>query len=217
MDKKKLIIIAVVLVIIAFILGYVLGGMGKSKTSSNNKVTTTQLGDNDKSKEEDNKTQAKEPTVVNLGEKISNSDIEMTFVSSEFKDEIKWKTSEYSTMNASIESGKVGASISGTFKNLRGTAINQSNIIGKLVVDDKYTYEMSFKPHISGFSVEPLEDVEYDFYAQVPQEIKETYNKMEFIIGYNNDFESITTKYVNGKMTDKYENLDNIYSITVTK
>lgn len=210
-DKKKSIIITVSLVIIALLLGYALGWINKS----NNEITSTQqVTESDK---EETQVQSKQPTTVNLGEKISNSDIEMTFVSVDFKDKITWKTGEYATRSASIESGKVGVSISGEFKNLRGEAINSDNIIGKVVVDDKYTYDLSLEPHVSGFEVKPLENAEYDFYAQVPQEIKESYTKMEFIFGYNNDFGYITTKYVNGKMTDKYENLENIYSLTVTK
>lgn len=210
MDKKKLIIIAVVLVIAGAALGY---AVVKSQKTTGTKPTSTSTITNTNKEEEE----VKDATKLNLGEQITNSDIEMTFETAEFKDEIKWRTSEYSTRSASIGEGKVGLSISGKFKNLRGEDIDKSNIIGKVVVDDKYTYDLSFTPHISGYSVSPLENVEYDFYAEVPQEIKDSYSKAEFIFGHNNDFGYITTTYVNGKMTDKYNSLENLYSITVTK
>lgn len=213
MDKKKLIIIAVVLVIAGFALGYVI--VKSQKTTGTKPTSTSTVTNTNKENKEEKK--AKDPTKINLGEQITNSDIEMTFESADFKDEIKWRTSEYSTRSASIGEGKIGLSISGKFKNLRGEDIDKSNIIGKVVIDDKYTYDLSFTPHISGYSVSPLENVYYDFYAEVPQEIKDTYSKAEFIFGHNNDFGYITTTYVNGKMEDKYNSLENLYSITVTK
>ncbi len=205
MEKKKIIIIAVVAVIIVCVIGFVAINMNKSKNKSTTVSNNT------------TKTDKKEPTIINLGEQITNSDMEMTFVSVDFKDEIKWRTSEYSTRSAAMSDGKIGVSISGTLKNLRGEAINASNIIGKVIVNDKYTYDLSLTPHVSGYTIDPLETKEYDFYAQVPPEIKETYTKMEFIFGFNNDLGYITTQYINGKMLDKYEKLENLYSLTITK
>lgn len=207
-NKKKTIIIVVIVAVLAIGCFALKGIMTKPKNKLNSKDTISQATE----------TKKKDPTTINLGEKISNEDIEMTFVSVDFKDEIKWKMSEYSTMSESIGEGKVGVSISGTFKNLRGEAINKSNIIGKAVVDGKYTYDLTFAPHTSGtYKVEPLESLEYDFYAEVPNEIKDSYNKIEFTFGYNNDFDTISTQYVNGKKVDPLQSLDNLYSLTVTK
>ncbi len=220
MEKKKLIIIVTISVIIAFILGYIVG-TSVSKTTSKKENTTGQTSQQISTISEDKKEEEpvkKEPTKINIGEQITNEDIEMTFASVDFKEEIKWSTGEHFSRSASIGEGKIGLSISGKFKNLRGSEIDESTIIGKVIVDDKYTYDLSFKPHTSSsYKIAPLEDVEYDFYAEVPQEVKDTYSKAEFVFGYNNDFGYISTKYVNGKMADKYESLENLYSITATK
>lgn len=212
MEKKKVIIIIVISVAIALVVGYFLGSMTKTTSSNIPPI----IGDNLDVEENDEK-QSKEPTTINLGEKIKNSDIEMTFKAVNFKNEIKWKTSEYSSRSESIGEGKVALSISGTFKNLRGSAINDNVIIGKAIVDDKYTYDLSFAPHTSGYQIDPLENKDYDFFAEVPKEIKKSYSKVEFIFGYNNDFETVSTQYINGKIVDKYKNLDNLYSLTVKK
>ncbi len=208
MEKKTLIII-IAIVVFAFILGYIVGVSERTKTSSFSSTETSQ--------KDSKPVKETEPININIGQKISNSDIEMTLTGASIKEEIKWSTSSYSSRSAYLEDGKVAATFYGEFKNLRSEEIRDYALEGKLIVDDKYEYELSFAPHISSSSITPLENVEYDFYAQLPKDIQNSYSKLEFIFGYNNDFKMITTEYINGEKQDKIKTLDNVFSLVVTK
>ncbi len=210
--NKKSVIFIVVSLLLGLIVGYCIGKVSissKSKTTNEfNKDTSIVSNDGEKKKE---------ATVKNLGEKIENDDFTMSFEKADFKEEIKWSTGSYSSRSVSIDPGKVALTISGKIKNLRGTEIQTSCFIGKITVDNKYTYDLKMETHNNGYSIEPLEEVEYDLLAQVPKEIKDSYNKVEIVFGYMNDYSIPTVTYINGAKQDVIDSLDNLYSITLTK
>lgn len=207
MDKKKIIIIVItILVILA--LGFTIVNSLNKDNSKNNSTTTSEKKEKDKKKES---------KIVNLNETVENENIKITLESVNFKDKIEWSTGTYSSRSAYIEDGKTAISLSGSIKNMQGNAINTDAIVGKIIVDDKYNYDLKFSAHNSGYQIEPLENVEYDFYAQIPPEIQNTYTKIEFKFGFKDDFSIPSVTYVNGKKVEKLDSVDELYSLTVNK
>ncbi len=218
MNKNTKIIIGIicifVVVVVAILIGKNLSNKTTKESNANQKETIEEVKNN-------------VVNSINIGDTISSDRINMEIAKSEILPEIKIQISEYSSMDFGIEEGKQAFTLEGKIKNLYKEKIDPSSaIIGKLIIDDNYEYELKFRlASNNSYSLDPLEEKEYYLYAEIPNELVDSYKKAEFKFGYNNDFSYPTlttyTSFVNGKSTstkqDKLDVVDNVYSLVVNK
>lgn len=144
-------------------------------------------------------------SVVNFGDVIENESIVMTIETAEIKEELKYQqTSSFSTSRY-IEEGKQAFCLMGTIENISGNEIDDWAFKGKLVVDEKYNYDVSMW---CPSDLEPLAEVPFFLFAEIPDKLVDSYSTATFTFGFNNDFESVF---------GEVEELENLFTITVSK
>lgn len=151
---------------------------------------------------------------LNLGSKETLDFLEMTCDSASWTDEIK-PTDVSSVYSYKPDNdGESYFWLSGTMKNISGSAYSVENIVAELVFDDKYTYTASLIADdggndFYGYYVDPLSSVKYYIYSSIPDEMKDTYSKCEIRFGFAENF--------SGSYYDEFEECDYLYSVTVSK
>lgn len=132
---------------------------------------------------------------INVGETIALEFVEITIDELTEAQEFKYTSGSSGisiTTGVYEEEGKTYIGLKGRMKNLLGDAIRPRDIVGELVVDDKYTYEVSVftcdDNANSGFEIAPLENVNYVIYASVPDELIESYKTCSLRFGFDYNF-----------------------------
>lgn len=142
---------------------------------------------------------------VNFGDVIENENLLMTIETAEIKEELKYQKSSNFSTSLHIDEGKQAFCLIGTIENIGGNEINEWAFAGKLVVDDKYNYDVRmWCPN----DLEPLTEGPFYLYAEIPDKLVDSYSTATFTFGFNNDFES---------GFGDVEDLENLFTITVTK
>ena len=153
---------------------------------------------------------------LKAGDSINLDFVEITIDESNIKDEYKFSSKESGiqmTYGKSAESGYKYIFLRGTIKNLDGNSIDPDSIVGNIVVNEKYNYKMDtlFAKNDASpaNNIEPLITINYLFYAQIPDELANSFSIATFTFGFDDKF--------GNSRNAKVEDCEYIYSYTVAK
>ena len=147
-----------------------------------------------------------EPTALAFGEAQTLDFIEFTFTKADLYNKIY-----YSNWYMSATKGKQYISVSGPVRNTSDHYQELGKIIGEVVIDDTYTFSMSrfFVEADSYKSVmDPLSEGTLYLYAEIPDELAESFTSASFRFGFNENLE---------EKPEKLENAEYIYQIDASK
>ena len=159
-------------------------------------------------------TPAPEPEyqIVNFGDTISLDFAEITIDGFGSGDGIVVEDDNFTSY---FNKGHYMAYLSGTIKNLHTTYINpgSSNSYVTMIFDDKYTYTGSIYALSSSWDgVAALETCDFYVYAEVSEEIMETFSTVKIIFGFTENFESPDIFVL-----EDFEKCDYIYELNASK
>lgn len=150
--------------------------------------------------------------IINFGDTINLDFAEITIDGFGSGDGI---TVEEDDRTSYFNKGHYTAYLSGTIKNLHTTYIDPSasNSYVTMIFDDKYTYTGSIYAMSSSWDgVAALETCNFYVYAEVSEEIIETFSTVKITFGFTENFESPEIY-----MFKDFEKCDYIYELNASK
>ena len=127
---------------------------------------------------------------------ISTDFVEITVEGSSLEDEYKFVSKDSGitiTSGLSSKSGEDYIFIKCTLKNIAGSEIEPKNIIGKVLINDKYEYNLDVFLCDEGaqptFRAKPLVKMNYLIYASIPDELVKDFKSAKFTFGFEDNFE----------------------------
>ena len=157
-------------------------------------------------KETESETEAtteQEMKTVGIGQSIETESFKMSVKSIEIVDELVVKTGDMSSFKANVESGYKVLVVKGTMENTGKTVISDSSFYKKAVVNGDYEVggfdvKLIFERN-KYYEIDPYTEQNFFLYVNIPEKLAENYNTASFILGYKDDFSTITLIYESGK------------------
>lgn len=157
-------------------------------------------------------------TIVRIGDIIETDYISMTIEKYDSDTEIHSGASQYGVYSYyTSQNGEPYFYIYGTLKNLGANPVDIRNIYVQFCFDGKYNYKGSVAGVNSGYSsfiddVSPLTSVNYYMYADVPQELIDSFSTCVVRVGFTENFDY---KVIDVNDLPQFDRCDDIFSIEI--